>query len=124
MSTATTVKEAVKGTLIGSTDEPVQSSAQTKARFNRHAVKDEESGELYLGQDQFIDAVAPPNEDYVSLYISATPGHAPAPPRVSGKTYQKRTNWLTHRPGNYSTRSNGNNIRSSFASPIEQTRVR
>ena len=59
------VKEAVKETLVGS-EEPVQLSAQAKARFNRHAVKDPETGELYLGIEQFIDAIAPPNEDYVS----------------------------------------------------------
>ncbi|EGS18692.1 uncharacterized protein CTHT_0052990 [Thermochaetoides thermophila DSM 1495] len=57
------VKEAVKETLVGS-EEPVQLSAQAKARFNRHAVKDPETGELYLGIEQFIDAIAPPNEDY------------------------------------------------------------
>ncbi|KAL2260628.1 hypothetical protein VTK26DRAFT_5305 [Humicola hyalothermophila] len=63
MSKVATVKEAVKETLVGST-EPAQLSAQTKARFNRHAVKDAETGELYLGREQFIDAVAPPHEDY------------------------------------------------------------
>lgn len=65
MPKASTVKEAVKETLVGSR-EPAQLSAQTKARFNRHAVKDPETGELYLGPEQFIDAVAPPHEDYVS----------------------------------------------------------
>ncbi|KAK3940741.1 calcium-binding mitochondrial carrier protein [Diplogelasinospora grovesii] len=59
-----TVKEAVKETLIGSQEPGMQLSAQTKARFNSHAVKDAESDELYLGPEQFIDAVAPPNEDY------------------------------------------------------------
>jgi solute carrier family 25 aspartate/glutamate transporter 12/13 len=65
MSKVTAVKEAVKETLVGST-EPPQLSAQTKARFNRHALKDPETGELYLGAEQFIDAIAPPHEDYVS----------------------------------------------------------
>jgi solute carrier family 25 aspartate/glutamate transporter 12/13 len=65
MSTASTVKEAVKESLIGS-KEPVQLSAQAKARFNNHAIKDSESGELYMGPEQFIDAIAPPSEDYVS----------------------------------------------------------
>ncbi|KAH6636786.1 mitochondrial carrier domain-containing protein [Chaetomium tenue] len=59
MSKAATVKE----TLVGST-EPEQYSVQTKARFNRHAVKDPATGELYLGPEQFIDAIAPPHEDY------------------------------------------------------------
>jgi solute carrier family 25 aspartate/glutamate transporter 12/13 len=66
MSKVATVKEAVKETLVGS-HEPEQLSAQTKARFNRHAVKDPETGELYLGPEQFIDAIAPPHEDYVSV---------------------------------------------------------
>lgn len=65
MSKVTAVKEAVKETLVGS-KESEQLSAHTKARFNRHAVKDAETGELYLGPEQFIDAVAPPHEDYVS----------------------------------------------------------
>ncbi|KAJ4306264.1 mitochondrial aspartate-glutamate transporter agc1 [Collariella sp. IMI 366227] len=51
MSTVATVKEAVKETL-------------TKARFTRHATKDPETGELALGPEQFIDAIAPPHEDY------------------------------------------------------------
>jgi solute carrier family 25 aspartate/glutamate transporter 12/13 len=65
MSKVATVKEAVKEKLVGS-HEPEQLSAQTKVRFNRHAVKDPETGELYLGPEQFIDAIAPPHEDYVS----------------------------------------------------------
>ena len=70
MSKVATVKEAVKGTLIGSTEpsEPTQLSTQTKARFNAHAVKDPETGELFLGPEQFINAVAPPDEDYVSKH--------------------------------------------------------
>ncbi|AEO62499.1 uncharacterized protein THITE_2106721 [Thermothielavioides terrestris NRRL 8126] len=63
MSKVATVKEAVKETLVGS-HEPAQLSAQAKARFNRHAIKDPETGELYLGPEQFIDAIAPPHEDY------------------------------------------------------------
>lgn len=65
MPKAVAVKEAVKETLIGS-EEPVQVSAQTKARFNSNAVKDPGSGELYMGPDEFINAVAPSDEDYVS----------------------------------------------------------
>ncbi|KAK0670796.1 mitochondrial carrier domain-containing protein [Cercophora samala] len=62
MSKVTVVKEAVKETLVGST-EPEQLSAQTKARFVKHALKDE-AGEPYLGPNEFINAVAPPSEDY------------------------------------------------------------
>ncbi|KAL1875272.1 hypothetical protein VTK73DRAFT_10228 [Phialemonium thermophilum] len=63
MTKVTSVKEAVKESLIG-TQEPIQVSSQTKARFNSYAVKDQETGELFMGPEQFIDAVAPPNEDY------------------------------------------------------------
>ena len=66
MSKAVAVKEAVKESLIGS-EEPVQVSAQTKASFNSNALKDPETGELFLGPDEFINAVAPPDEDYVRL---------------------------------------------------------
>ncbi|KAK3373926.1 mitochondrial carrier domain-containing protein [Lasiosphaeria ovina] len=65
MAKVAAVKEAVKETLIGSQEpESAQLSAQTKARFSRHAQTDLETGELALGPEQFIDAVAPPNEDY------------------------------------------------------------
>lgn len=67
MSKVAKVKEAVRETLVGHDDsEPVQLSTQTKARFNSHAIRDPETGELSLGLDEFINAVKPPNEDYVS----------------------------------------------------------
>ncbi|KAI5461193.1 mitochondrial carrier domain-containing protein [Mariannaea sp. PMI_226] len=53
---------AVKEGLVGSS-EPVQLSTQTRARFLSHAVKDE-AGDLYLGIEQFISAVAPKGEDF------------------------------------------------------------
>jgi len=59
-----TVKEEVREVLLGTTDEP-QLSQLTRAAFMRHAEKDE-SGEYYLNEDQFITAVAPESEDYVS----------------------------------------------------------
>ena len=75
MSKVAVVKEAVKDTLVGP-DEPNQVSAQSKARFTSNAVKDAETGELYLGQEEFIKAIAPKSEDYVSR--DARPVHAPA----------------------------------------------
>ncbi|KJZ80534.1 hypothetical protein HIM_00384 [Hirsutella minnesotensis 3608] len=63
MSKAKVVKEAVKETLLGS-DEPAKLSAQSRARFLSNAVKDPETGELYMGPDEFIDTIAPANEDY------------------------------------------------------------
>lgn len=46
-------------------EDPSSLSAGSKARFNRNAIRDDETGELYLGPDQFIDAIAPIDEDYV-----------------------------------------------------------
>ena len=59
------VGTAVKESLIGSTREP-QLSTQTRATFDRHAQRDNETGELYITQDGFINAIAPEDEDYVS----------------------------------------------------------
>jgi solute carrier family 25 aspartate/glutamate transporter 12/13 len=66
-TTAKAVKAAVKETLIGSSEEPAQLSAQTKARFQKFAVKDESSGELSMGPEEFTNAIAPVGEDYVSF---------------------------------------------------------
>ena len=63
-----TVTESVKESLLGTTREP-QLSQQTKAEFDKHAIRDEETGELYMTEEQFIEAVAPANEDYVSLKL-------------------------------------------------------
>ncbi|KAF4973602.1 hypothetical protein FZEAL_9280 [Fusarium zealandicum] len=63
MSKLAVATEAVKEAVIGTT-EPEHLSAQSKARFAQHAVKDAESDDLYLGPDQFIDAVAPKGEDF------------------------------------------------------------
>jgi solute carrier family 25 (mitochondrial aspartate/glutamate transporter), member 12/13 len=60
-----TVKEAVKDSLLG-TDEPVELSSKTKATFISSATKDPVTGELYMSEQQFIDAIAPPDGDYVS----------------------------------------------------------
>lgn len=63
MSKLAVATEAVKETLVG-THEHEQLSAHSKARFIKHAVKDAESGELVLGPDEFINAVAPKGEDF------------------------------------------------------------
>ncbi|KAI5862916.1 mitochondrial carrier [Durotheca rogersii] len=63
MSAPTTVKEAVKGSLLGSS-EPSGLSASHRASFLKNAKKDEQTGELYMGPDEFIEAIAPPDEDY------------------------------------------------------------
>ncbi|CAO2657377.1 Nn.00g035030.m01.CDS01 [Neocucurbitaria sp. VM-36] len=58
-----TVTEQVGEVLLGTTDEP-QLSQLTRAIFMKHAQKDDESGDYFLNEDQFIDAVAPESEDY------------------------------------------------------------
>lgn len=60
------VKETVKASLVGVSQEP-QPSQQIKSNFMQHAHKDEESGEFYMAEEQFINAIAPKHEDYVSL---------------------------------------------------------
>ena len=61
-----TVKTQVSEALLGTTEEPGLSQ-QTREMFMKHAVQDSETGERYLGQDEFISAIAPESEDYVSL---------------------------------------------------------
>ncbi len=64
------VKEAVKDSLIGHTqpEDATPMSAQTKARFNQNAIKDAETGEYFMGTEEFINAIAPSNEDFVSTF--------------------------------------------------------
>ncbi|KAI8625130.1 mitochondrial carrier domain-containing protein [Xylariaceae sp. FL1651] len=67
MSTSTTVKEAVKESLLGS-EEPSKLSASYRATFLNNAKRDEKTGELIMGPDEFIDAIAPQNEDYSKIH--------------------------------------------------------
>jgi solute carrier family 25 aspartate/glutamate transporter 12/13 len=59
------LSEQVGEVLLGTTDEP-QLSHRTRAAFMKHAKKDEATGEYFLNEDAFIEAVAPESEDYVS----------------------------------------------------------
>lgn len=59
-----TVTEAVKESLLGSTT-PAQLSSESRATFLKHAQQDSD-GELYMSEEDFIAAIAPPEEDYVS----------------------------------------------------------
>lgn len=72
MADITAVKEAVKESLLG-TDitAEVQLSAQSRATFEKNARKDDGEGgdgELYMGEEEFVNAVAPETEDYVSTW--------------------------------------------------------
>lgn len=68
----TKAKESVKESLFG-TEEPVPLSAQTKATFIKHAHHDEASGEPVMNEKEFVDAIAPENEDYVSQFGARLP---------------------------------------------------
>lgn len=59
-----TAKLAVKESLLGTTREP-ELSAQTRAIFDRNARQDEETQEMYMTEDDFVNAVAPASENYV-----------------------------------------------------------
>ena len=61
-----TVVESVKETLVGTEDEMGLSSVM-RGEFMQNAVKDESSDEWYMGEKQFVDAIAPEGEDYVSI---------------------------------------------------------
>lgn len=73
------VKEAVKQSLVGSSDE-LQLSHQIKANFHHYARKDNQSGELYMLEDDFINAIAPKDEDYVSPCLLFYPPYPPPLP--------------------------------------------
>jgi solute carrier family 25 (mitochondrial aspartate/glutamate transporter), member 12/13 len=59
MASLATVKEQVKESLVG-TEEVSGLSAQTRAQFYQGAKKDEQTGDLYLDENAFIDAMCVP----------------------------------------------------------------
>ena len=63
------IAQGVKESLVG-TEVDAQPSAQIRADFSKHAIRDEETGEEYMGQTEFVNAIAPPEEDYVSTNFS------------------------------------------------------
>lgn len=63
-----TVTDQIKESLVGTLVEP-SLSTDAQATFERHAKKDESNGELYMTEKEFVDAIAPSNEDYVRLVI-------------------------------------------------------
>lgn len=61
---------SVKETLLGSDVVPdVQVTAQSRATFEQYARSDAESGEAYMNEEDFVNAVAPVGEDYVSYAL-------------------------------------------------------
>lgn len=68
--TVVKVTETVKESLLGAeVPQQLQLSAETKANFVKFARPDDESGELYMGEEEFINAIAPSSEDYVSAEL-------------------------------------------------------
>ena len=62
---AASLTESVKETLLGTTVEP-QLSQQFKATFESHARQAEvEGGDPYMTEEDFVNAIAPKDEDYV-----------------------------------------------------------
>jgi solute carrier family 25 aspartate/glutamate transporter 12/13 len=64
-----TVKETVKASLVGTSEEP-QLSQQIKSHFLQYARKDENTGELCMTEEEFINAIAPKNQDYVGIPVN------------------------------------------------------
>ena len=60
-----TAKQAIKESLLGTTREP-ELSQQTKATFDRNARQDEATGDSYMTEEDFVNAIAPASENYVS----------------------------------------------------------
>lgn len=70
----TTAKEVVKESLLGSTvAEDLQLSAQSKATFEKNSRKDESGAEDYMTEEDFVNAIAPEGEDYVSQCFTFMP---------------------------------------------------
>lgn len=62
-TTSEELKETFKEKFLG-TDAPESVSLESKATFLKYASL-EENGELFMSQEDFINAIAPPEEDYV-----------------------------------------------------------
>ena len=60
-----TVTEAVKESLIGTTT-PEELSPTSRVTFMQYAKQDGDDEERYMGEEEFLSAIAPQDEDYVS----------------------------------------------------------
>ena len=67
MAELTKAKIVVKEKLLGTDQaEEVKLSAQSKSTFEKNSRKDADTGELFMNEEDFINAIAPVSEDYVS----------------------------------------------------------
>ena len=60
-----TVAESVKESLLG-ISQPEELSSSSRKTFLKHARRDEDTDELYMGEEEFVNAIAPPEQNYVS----------------------------------------------------------
>lgn len=58
------VTGSIKESFVGTTEEPLPSQ-EVRTTFLKYA-KPDENGDLFMGSDEFIDAIAPAEQDYVS----------------------------------------------------------
>lgn len=91
---------------MGSTEQP-QLSHQARSNFLRHAQKDE-NGESFMNEEDFINAVAPKQEDYVS-HIGNHVNHV-------AKWEEKKTDWDLQ---SHSIRSNATSTGSCSMLPTD-----
>jgi len=61
-----TVTETVKESLVGSVH-PTGLTNESRTTFFQNSRQEGEDGELYMNEEDFINAIAPPQEDYVSF---------------------------------------------------------
>jgi len=61
-----TLTQSVTEALVG-TDQPADISREARLVFLKYAKTDEKTGEQYLEEEEFINAIAPQSEDYVGL---------------------------------------------------------
>ena len=78
-----TVTDAVKKTLVGTTIEP-ELSQEVRATFDRHSIQDDATGERYMTEKEFVDAIAPVHENYVSFNMHSSARVANIRPHHSG----------------------------------------
>ena len=71
--TMASVTESIKESLVGVVTEP-QLSESSRTEFLKNAHKAED-GEYYMTEQEFINAIAPTSEDYVSACASIVPFH-------------------------------------------------
>ena len=66
-----TVTDSIKESLLGST-QPENLSLESRHTFLKYAQQGE-NGEHFMSEDDFVNAIAPPEEDYVSLGFVVRP---------------------------------------------------